>query len=142
MKKYIFSVFLFIISSSVLAEDIFAPTKDEYGLIGNKVFVLKRKPANVVISSYHKWLSISAENRTFRVSGENKDATYKAIALSIPLHLGAIGDSQTEAPYDGYVVGTANIANGQGGRTRVLPMSKIEWASSASSDKYNSTSYR
>lgn len=125
MKSIFLIAFLLLASSSAVAEDIFAPTKDELALIGNDVFVLKRKPGNVVVTSYHKWLVISTENRLFRATGENKAVSYRAIALSIPLHLGAIGNEQMEAPYNGYIVGTAT---GPGGQTRVFPMNKIEWA--------------
>lgn len=117
--------------NSELMEDIYAPTKDEFGLIGNHVFVLKLKPGNVVVSSYHQWRDIWADKMYFKVIGENPDASYRAIALTIPLHLGYPND-QSQIPYSGYVSGIHPL----GGDVRVTRLSSIEWSAAPSTASF------
>jgi hypothetical protein len=106
-------------------EDIYAPTKDELAAIGNGVFVLKNKPANVVISSYHMWQNIWNDKLKLRVPGENKENIYLALSISVPAHLGFPTDDRHEIPYSGFVAAVSVT----GGDTRVIPLNKVEWVS-------------
>jgi hypothetical protein len=113
------------ISSSNLA-DIYAPTSEEMTAIGRSTFVLKKKPANVVTTSYHKWERVWDDNLTLRVIGESTDNLYRAMSFSVPLHLGGPGDDRAETLYSGFVLAIAK----RGNDTRIIPMNKVSWANS------------
>ena len=113
-------------NSQPTLQDIYAPTAEEMSAIGKNVLVLKLKTANVVNTSYHKWERIWEDNLTLTVNGENSENLYRALSLSVPLHLGGPRDDRTETIYSGFVLAIAKIGND----TRVLPMNKINWANS------------
>ncbi|WP_152033816.1 hypothetical protein [Paracidovorax avenae] len=103
--------------------DIYAPTSEELMAIGNGVFLLKKKPANVVVSSFHKWERVWDDNLTLRVLGEAEENLYRAMSFSVPLHLGGPGDDRAETPYSGFVLAIAK----RGNDTRVIPMNRVSW---------------
>lgn len=111
------------IPSENLGGDIFAPSSDELNAMGCGVFVLKNKPANVVVTSYHQWKNIWASNLRLRVVGENRENIYRALTLTIPVHQGYPVDDRHEIPYSGFVAAITTV----GGDTRVIPMNKVEW---------------
>ena len=106
--------------------DIYAPTSEDMTVIGKSTFVLKKKPANVVTTSYHKWERVWDDNLTLRVIVENAENLYRAMSLSIPLHLGGPGDDRAETLYSGFVLAIAK----RGNDTRAIPMNKVSWANS------------
>lgn len=108
-----------------LVTDIYAPSSDELHAMGNGVFILKNKPANVVVTSYHQWQNIWSDNLRLRVQGENSENIYRALALTTPAHQGYPVDDRHEIPYSGFVAAVTTI----GGDTRVIPMNKVEWIS-------------
>ncbi len=110
-------------NSQSAIQGIYDPTTEELSAIGREVFVLKKKPANVVITSYHKWERVWDDNLTLRVLGENTENLYRVLSLSVPLHLGGPGDDRAETIYSGFVVA---ISKG-GNDTRILPMNKVVW---------------
>lgn len=110
-------------SNSPNVVNIYAPTNEELVAIGNGVFVLKKKPENVVISSFHKWERVWEDNLTLRVVGEPDESVYRAMSFSVPLHLGGPGNESAETQYSGFV-----LAISKGGKDiRVLPISKVRW---------------
>ena len=113
--------------------DIYAPTSEEIAAIGKSTFVLKKKPANVVTTSYHKWERVWDDNLTLRVIGENTENVYRAMSFSIPLHLGGPGDDRAETIYSGFVLAIAK----RGNDTRVIPMNKVSWANSPVAESSN-----
>jgi len=120
-------------SSNLLG--IYDPTPEEMTVIGNSVFVLKKKPANVVITSYHKWERVWEDKLTLRVVGESVDNLYRVLSFSVPLHIGGPGDDRAETPYSGFVLAIAK----RGNDTRVLPMNKIIWASAPLAELTNAS---
>lgn len=110
-------------TGELLATDIYAPSSDELNAMGNGVFVLKNKPANVVVTTYHQWQNIWASNLRLKVTGENPGNIYRALAFTIPAHQGFPVDDRHEIPYSGFVAAVTTI----GGDTRVIPMNKVEW---------------
>lgn len=109
--------------SSDILTDIYSPTSDELHAMGNGVFILKNKPANVVVTTYHQWQNVWSSNLKLRVNGENRANIYHALALSIPAHQGFPSDDRHEIPYSGFVAAVTTI----GGDTRVIPMNVVEW---------------
>ena len=110
-------------NSQSAIQGIYDPTAEELSAIGRNVFVLKKKPANVILTSYHRWERVWEDNLTLRVIGENPENLYRALSFSIPLHLGGPGDDRAETTYSGFIVA---ISKG-GDDTRILPMNTVSW---------------